>query len=87
MEARHFTELAECAVRYALGRTTYVSFSVPEAIKANLEFVATQGLHVIVRDIEDFRRVHGRIGMDCDDTNWLKLKECCAAEIHRREGK
>ena len=84
MEARHFTELAECAVRYALGRMTYVSFSVPEAIKSNLELVTTQGLSVIVRDIEDFKRIHGRIGMDCDDTNWLKLKECCEKEIRER---
>lgn len=44
MEARHFTELAVCAVRYALGRMTYVSFSVPEAIRANLDLVDAKGL-------------------------------------------
>lgn len=85
MEARHFTELAVCAVRYALGRMTYVSFSVPEAIRANLDLVDAKGLFVIIRDIEDFRRIHGRIGMDCDDASWLKFKECCEKELRERQ--
>lgn len=85
MEARHFTALAVCAVRYALGRMTYVSFSVPEAIRANLELVETKGLFVIIRDIEDFRRIHGRIGMDCDDACWQAFKECCEKELRDRQ--
>lgn len=85
MDRMHFTELANCAVRYALGRATYVSFSVPDAIKSNLDLISTNGLKVIVRDIDEFKNVHGRIGMDCDDTNWMKLKECCERELRERQ--
>lgn len=84
MQAIQFTELAVCAVRYALGRMTYVSFSVPEAIKSSLELVTTNGLHVIIRDIDDFKQAHGRIGMDCDDESWMQFKALCEEELKSR---
>lgn len=85
MDRMHFTELANCAVRYALGRSTYVSCSVPDTIKSNLNLMTTNGLKTIVRDIEEFKHVHGRIGMECDDESWMKLKECCEKEIRERQ--
>lgn len=87
MEARHFTELAVCAVRYALGRMTYVSRSVPEAIESNFNMMTSNGLKIIVRDIDERKKFEGCIGMKCDDENWMRLKEKCANEIARRSTK
>ena len=85
MEVQHFSELAECAVRYALGRMTYVSYSVPAAITANMEFVSTRALHNIVRDIDEYKIGYGHIGMECDEESWMKLKACCQSAIKERE--
>lgn len=85
MEVRHFSELAECAVRYALGRTTYVSYSVPAAITANMEFMSTKALKNIVRDVVDYKLGHGRIGMECDEESWMAFKARCEETIKERE--
>ena len=53
INCNEFTDLATCAVRYALGRSTYVSESIPRAILNNIDYVTTKGLKVIIRDIEE----------------------------------
>ena len=87
MNEKDFSELAMCAVRYALGRTTYVSFSVPQAILGNVKFMTTNSLKVIVRDINEYKRMHDRIGMECDEKNWLDFRDMCEEVIKRREAK
>lgn len=58
-----FSELAMCAVRYALGRMTYVSFSVPNAIMKYKSSMTTKALHVMLRDIKEYRELYGKIGI------------------------
>lgn len=84
---KDFSELAMCAVRYALGRSTYVSFSVPQAILNNIELMTTNSLKVIVRDIDEYKRMHDRIGMECDEKNWLDFRDLCEEVVKAREGK
>lgn len=79
-----FSELAMCAVRYALGRMTYVSHSVPEAITKNMHLMTDNALHVIIRDIERYKTHHDQIGMKCDDESWMRLTEVCIQEIQDR---
>lgn len=80
-----FSELAMCAVRYALGRMTYVSFSVPNAIMKYKWSVTTKAFHVMLRDIREYREVHGKIGMDCDDESWRNFEQWIEQEIKLRE--
>lgn len=80
-----FSELAMCAVRYALGRMTYVSFSVPNAIMKYKWSVTTKALHVMLRDIREYREVHGKIGMDCDNESWRNFEQWIEQEIKLRE--
>lgn len=80
-----FAELAMCAVRYALGRATYVSYSVPHAILNNVDRIKTNFLKVMIRDVKEFKRTHGKIGMQIDEASWLQFAEDLKAEIKRRE--
>ena len=80
-----FAELAICAVRYALGRATYVSYSVPRTVLNNVDKIETNFLKVMIRDVEEFKRVHGKIGMQIDEASWLQFAEDLKAEIKRRE--
>lgn len=79
-----FSELAVCAVRYALGRATYVSYSVPKAIFNNIDLMRTNSLKVIVRDIASHKENYGKIGMGCDEKSWLNFKAELEAELKRR---
>lgn len=80
-----FSELAMCAVRYALGRMTYVSWSVPNAIIKYKWSVTTSALHIMLRDIREYRDIHGKIGMDCDDESWLEFERWLEREIESRK--
>lgn len=55
------SELAICAVRYALGRMTYVSLSVPNAIMKYKLSLTTNALHVMLRDIKEYRDLHEKL--------------------------
>lgn len=78
------SELAIYAVRYALGRMTYVSFSVPNAIMKYKWSVTTNALHVMLRDIREYREMYGKIGMDCDDESWCNFEQWLQKEIELR---
>lgn len=80
-----FSELAVCAVRYALGRMTYVSYSVPRAIINNVDLMTTNALKVIFRDIEEYKRRNGHIGMDFDEDSWMRFKDNIESVIERRK--
>lgn len=80
-----FSELAVCAVRYALGRMTYVSYSVPRAIINNIDLMTTNALTVIVRDIEEYKQYNGHIGSELDEDSWMKFKDTIESVIERRK--
>lgn len=79
-----FSELSMCAVRYALGRMTYVSWSVPHAIYKHKEYVTNNALHVMLRDIREYRNNYGKIGMDFDDESWTDFETWLEKEIEWR---
>lgn len=79
-----FSELANCAVRYALGRATYVSFSIPRIVLGRIHFMTTNSLKVIVRDIASYKENYGKIGMECDESNWMQFKAELEWELERR---
>lgn len=78
-------ELAWCAVRYALGRMTYVSHSVPRAVLYYKDRLETFTLKGIIRDIEEHKRIYGAIGMDCDERSWFEFRDKLIEEVEGRE--
>lgn len=82
---KEFSDLAMCAVRYALGRATYVSHSIPRAICKNMMLMTPHSLRIIIRDIEEYERLHGTIGWDIDDQNWALFKTMCEQALKLKE--
>ena len=82
---KEFSDLAMCAVRYALGRATYVSHSIPRAICKNMDLMTIHSLRIIIRDITERKQINGKIGMDIDDENWALFKEMCKEAIDIKE--
>lgn len=80
-----FSELAVCAVRYALGRMTYVSHSVPRAIINNIDLMTTNALTVIVRDITEHKERYGKIGMSVDEDSWMRFKDTIERIVEERK--
>ena len=62
-----------CAVRYSLGRMTYMPYVVCSFIKRNVDKLNKNSIYVIKRDIEDAQNGH-HLGMACDEREWLELK-------------
>lgn len=68
-----------CAVRYALGRMSYMVSVVCGYVAGKHRELSPECIAIIVRDIEeDIELSHkmGRTcGMECDEREWLRLLE------------
>lgn len=68
-----------CAVRYALGRMSYVVSEVCQYAAMQKDKLSKNCINVIVRDIEEelerFHDLGEKLGMECDEKEWLKLRD------------
>ncbi len=62
-----------CAFRYALGRMTYIVGEVVENIIRNWSEIHPSTKERFVKEILEYRKDHGKIGMDMDDKEWQKI--------------
>lgn len=66
-----------CAVRYALGRMSYIVSIVCEYVKAKKDELSDECKKIIVRDIKDeyqfYHRQGKTLGMECDEADWIIL--------------
>lgn len=89
-----FGLMMNCAVRYAIGRMTYMPYAVISFIRPYLHELTDRTLTVMIRDIQE----HGefpipeneydrkrRYGMECDYHDWMKFLEELKAEDNRRK--
>ena len=72
-----FASIMICAIRYALGRRTYMPSVVCNFVKPRIPKMSDKDLYVIIRDIKECRDY----GDDCDKKEWMSLlheaeKEC-----------
>jgi hypothetical protein len=63
-----------CAMRYALGRRTYVVGSVCSELKKHYNEFSITSRKKIVKKIEDYQNEYGIIGSKIDDIEWNKIK-------------
>ena len=67
------------AVRYALGRLSYIVGVTCDYVASIRTKLSRQCIYILIRDIEEeIERYHklGKIcGMDCDEADWYKLLE------------
>lgn len=70
-----FGAVLNCAVRYCLGRMTYMPGLVTDWIMEHCHGILTgKTLFVMKRDIDEARARDG-LGMDCDVETWLRFRE------------
>lgn len=70
-----FSEMMVSAVRYALGRRTYIVWDTVNYIKHVLPHLQRNDINVIYTDIVEAES-ENRLGDDCDVEDWLSLKKC-----------
>ena len=68
-----------CAVRYALGRMSYIVGVVAEYVSVKQPGLSKECINIIIRDIEEeLKRYHDAgqtLGMECDERTWVRLLE------------
>ena len=75
----HEEQILICAVRYALGRMSYIVGVVAEYVSVKQPGLSKECINIIIRDIEEeLKRYHDagqKLGMECDERTWLRLLE------------
>ena len=70
-----FGAVLNCAVRYCIGRMTYMPGLVTDWIMQHCHGLLTEKtLFVMKRDIDEAKE-HDGLGMDCDVETWRKFRE------------
>lgn len=69
-----------CAIRYCIGRRTYMPSLIQDYIKPLLPSLTDNFLEVVSQDMID----NVFWGDDCDKRDWDKFGECIAMEKERR---
>lgn len=70
-----FGAVLNCAVRYCLGRATYMPGLVTDWIMQHCGGILTaKTIGVMKRDIDEAAS-HAGLGMDCDVRTWMKFRE------------
>lgn len=68
-----------CAVRYALGRMSYIVGVVAEYVAVKQPELSKECISIIIRDIEEelkrYHRCGQTLGMECDERTWVRLLE------------
>ena len=66
-----------CAVRYALGRMTYIVAEVCDYVASKKDSLSQQCINSIISDVEEnlemCRKMGRTLGMECDEQRWVRL--------------
>lgn len=74
MNTRDFNNVLICAIRYCLGRQTYMPSLVMDFIRENKEWLELNTVNIMLRDIKEFGEWNdGKYGMECDTRDWLSF--------------
>ena len=68
-----------CAVRYALGRMSYIVDDICSYVAAKKSELSQNCINIIIRDIEEelemYHKCSRTLGMECDERTWVRLLE------------
>ena len=82
---KNFETILLCAVRYAIGRETYMPSLVIDYITPLLSHLSYNTLGLIANDITEYGKYYGGLGDDkIDRPYWLNFKRKILAEMERR---
>lgn len=80
-----FGAICNCAVRYCMGRRSYMPGIVIRFITPYLPVLSNKTLWCFERDIEEHERMGLPFGDECDVKDWLNFSRAVKAEIEKRE--
>ena len=81
-----FETILLCAVRYVIGRRTYIPSLVIDYITTLLPYLSDNTLRLIANEITEHDTYEGGLGDDMiDRPYWLAFKKKILAEMERRE--
>lgn len=82
MTTDEFGAVLNCAVRYCIGRATYMPGLVTDWIMDNCHGkLNKKTLFVMGRDIDEAKS----LGMDCDVKTWMKFREWIRQEMGKND--
>ena len=82
---KNFETILLCAVRYAIGRRTYIPSLVIDYITPLLPYLSEDVLKLIANEIIEYGKDYGGLGDDkIDRPYWLNFKRKILAEMERR---
>lgn len=77
-----FSTIVGCALRYALGRYTYMPSTVKGFIERHIEAITEKDLNVMINDIEDKMKYNKELPYK---ELWLELRDNLVVELKKRE--
>lgn len=80
----NFGTMLNCAVRYALGRRTYMPSLVISFITPLLPKLSSKTVWCFDQDVTDAKYSPGGYGDACDEQDWTRFREAVRAERTRR---
>nr|DAO18408.1 MAG TPA: hypothetical protein [Caudoviricetes sp.] len=80
-----FGAICNCAVRYAVGRRTYMPSLVIDFITPHLGELSDKTLWCFQSDLEERKNGFFDFGDEFDKTNWMSFLDAVNKEIKRRE--
>ena len=80
-----FGAICNCAVRYAVGRRTYMPSLVIDFITPHLSELSDKTLWCFQRDLEERKNSFFDFGNKFDRANWMSFLDAVNKEIKRRE--
>lgn len=84
VDEQDFGTVCVCALRYAMGRETYMPVLVRDFVRPLLNLFSDKTLSVMIMDCEDQARLN-KWGNDLiDKPSWLRWKQELLAEKERR---
>ena len=78
-----FGTILNCAVRYAIGRETYMPSLLTGYITPLLPYLSQKTLYVFDQDIAE-QRYRGGYGATFDEADWMRFLDAIHAEQDRR---
>lgn len=83
---KNFETILLCAVRYAIGRQTYMPSLVIDYITPLLSYLSYNTLGLIANDITEYGKYYGGLGDDkIDRPYWEQFLQKIRAEMEKRK--
>lgn len=84
LDSDNFGCILNCAVRYAIGRQTYMPGLVIDFIKPLLPYVSERTLYMFDQDITDQKHMGGYGDSRIDEPLWMRFHQMIIEEELRR---